>query len=396
MKPSKIMDALDLAWACNEKGLTFVPLFAGEAGLGKSALCKAWVKKKQLENPKFGFIDLRLNYLEPPDMIGRPVEQRIDGILRTVYAIPGMWPTEGEGLLLFEEPNRASSSVMSGLMQVLTEHAVHDHKLPKGWIKAAAINPENSAAYDVNTMDIALKDRFSIFEIEYDHAEFEAFAKKSKWHRNVISFIESGNWIYKKPDELKDGAKYVAPRTFDYLQNAEQAGVEMNPDMHKEVSIAQLGQHIGSMYHKFVFDIRPVTAEDLLKDKKSALERLKKFADPNSYKNDIVSVTVSSVLEAFPEKIDEQTLVDVVMSISADQGCSMLVSGIRKVETYNAENPTKKIETTLVDRIDLDSPKCDQELRKYLKENTAKSSMKTKTAKTKAKAEDKDADKEVK
>ena len=376
MKPSKILNALDLAWACRQKGVTFIPLFSGEAGLGKSAFAKLWVKKMREKDSEFGFIDARLNYLEPPDMIGRPVEERVDGILRTMYALPDLWPTKGSGLILFEEVNRANSSVMSGLMQVLTDRTIHNHRLPEGWVMAACINGDENGNYDVNSMDVALKDRFSIFDIEYDHQEFVNFIKGAKWHRNVIAYVESGTWTYRRSDEVKDKGKYIAPRTFEYLNNAEQAGVENDPEMHKEVSIAQLGLLAGAEYHKFVFDIRPVTAEDLLKNKEDALKRLKKFADPNNYKNDVVSVTVSSVLDNYPEKLDTQTFIDVIMSIPADQGVSMMSTAIKKIEMFNAENPDKKIVNELSVRIDKKDPNHDKALRTYWKANLSEKAAK--------------------
>jgi chromosomal replication initiation ATPase DnaA len=53
MKPIQIMAMLDLALAARKAGKVFNPMFTGEAGLGKSEICQAWVKKQRQKNPVF-------------------------------------------------------------------------------------------------------------------------------------------------------------------------------------------------------------------------------------------------------------------------------------------------------------------------------------------------------
>ncbi len=204
MKPSKIHEALDMAFAARKIGKTLNPLFAGAAGIGKSEICQQWVKEQQKRNKDFKFIDLRIAYMEAPDLIGFP-EKEIDsnGTPRTAHLLPDFWPTDpnSEGLILLEEPNRGTTAVMNCLMQILTDRKVHKYELPKGWIIAAAINPD-SAEYDVNTMDTALRNRFAEFEVEYDHPTFCAYMESSKWHDTIQNFVKSGTWVYKDAAHL--------------------------------------------------------------------------------------------------------------------------------------------------------------------------------------------------
>src|ERR1017187_4399505 len=90
----------------------FIPLFTGEAGLGKSQIVQQWVKKQQLRNPNFIFVDLRIAYMEAPDMIGLPENEiTSDGARITCHYQPDFWPRDpkAEGLILFEEPNRGTT-----------------------------------------------------------------------------------------------------------------------------------------------------------------------------------------------------------------------------------------------------------------------------------------------
>lgn len=336
MKPSQIPVILDLAWKARLEGEIFNPLFTGEAGLGKSAIVQQWVKKKQEQNPNFYFLDLRCAYLEAPDMIGFPEKVKIEingkEIWTTIHAIPEFWPMEegDEGLILLEEPNRGTTGVLNTLMQVLTDRKVHLHKLPEKVIIAGCINPD-TAEYDVNSMDTALKDRFEEFEIEYDHLSFHDYMIQSKWDEDVIRFFgESGIWVYKTSDQIGEGQKYIAPRTISKINAAMKAGVKQHRQTHWIVSNSILGKEIGNEFNKFCYDQAPVTAKEILADKKKALKRLETQCDENDYKGDMVAMTVESIIKEYggqnakDGEIDEATMADVARIIPKDQAIVLI------------------------------------------------------------------------
>jgi hypothetical protein len=344
MKPIRILDTLVLAYKAGKLGHQFNPLFTGDAGLGKSDVCKLFVEIMRSKgfpehgikpNPNYGFLDLRAAYMEAPDFIGFPEsENDKNGVRRTVHNIPEFWPMDpdSEGLILLEEPNRATTGVMNCMMQLLTDNKVHKYELPKGWIKAGAINPD-TAEYDVNAMDAALKNRFEEYEIEFDFVSFSDYIAKKNWDTTVQAFINSGAWVYKGTQQLADGAKYISPRTWSKVNAAEKAGLRSDRILHSETVRSILGKDIGNEYHKFCYDEAPVTAKDLLDDKKAALKRLEKQSDVNNYKGDMISVTVESItlnyscqLKDKPSegKVGEETMAEVAKIIPADQAINLI------------------------------------------------------------------------
>jgi hypothetical protein len=332
MKPSNIFTVLDLAYESRKQGRALNPIFTGEAGLGKSEITQAWVKKQRERNSEFGFLDLRIAYMEAPDLIGFPSEGKDQtGLGRTFHLLPEFWPTSGEGLILLEEPNRGTTGVMNCLMQLLTDFKVHNYTLPKGWMIAACINPDSSE-YDVNTMDTALKDRFVEFEIEFDHVGFLDFIDKAAWHESIQMFVGSGIWTYKTSKEIGKDGKYISPRTWSKMNAAELAGLNKNRQMHRIVSQSVLGKDIGNEYHKFCYDSAPVTAQDILKDKKSAFSRLKDQSDPSKYQGDMIAATVESIEKNYgglkkdckPDQIDEDTMAEVAKIIPADHAVNLI------------------------------------------------------------------------
>lgn len=336
MKPIKIFDILDLAFEARKQGQVFNPLFTGEAGLGKSAIVQQWVAKKRLTNPNFFFKDLRIAYMEAPDMIGFPDVEEKNGVKRTVHSIPEFWPDaeltpDLKGLILLEEPNRGTTGVMNCLMQVLTDRKIHKLKIPDGVIIAGCINPD-SAEYDVNHMDAALKNRFEEFAVEYDHLSFSSYIEENKWHEDIIMFVNQGIWIYKPTSELAENATYISPRTWEKVNAALQAGIKKDRIMHRLVMCSILGRDIGNEFHKASFEEAPVTAKDILTDKSSALKRLKKQSHKDHYRGDMIAATVESICRNYgglkedckEDQIDEATMVEVAKIIPADQTLVMI------------------------------------------------------------------------
>jgi hypothetical protein len=254
----------------------------------------------------------------------------IDGKQRQINALPEFWPTSGEGLILLEEPNRGTTGVMNTLMQILTDRKIgNNYSVPDGWIFAGCINPE-SAEYDVNHMDIALKNRFEEFEIEYDGVTFMEYIERNNWSETIQLFINSGAWVYKKSSEVPQGSPYISPRTWSKLDNAEKAGLKDDMNLHRIVSMSILGKQLGDEYWKFCHKESPVVARDILNNKKEALIRLKKQSDPNNYKGDMISITVESIIKNYgglkPKKdqISEADMADVARIIMSDHALNLI------------------------------------------------------------------------
>jgi len=344
VKPIRILDVLQLAYKARKEDQVYNPLFTGDAGLGKSAICQLFVEKMKTTgfpeqgipaNPDYGFLDLRIAYMEAPDLIGFPEsETDKNGVRRTVHNLPEFFPTDPEwqGLILLEEPNRGTTGVMNCLMQMLTDRQIHKYKFPKGAIFAGCINPD-TAEYDVNAMDAALRNRFEEYEIEYDPISFMDYIEKSNYNQSIQMFISSGTWIFRSTDQIAEGGKYISPRTWSKVNAAEIAGVRDDRRLHSETMRSILGKDIGQEYHKFCYDEAPVTNKDLLEDIKKALKRLEKQSDVSNYKGDMIAVTVESIIQNYSctlkddvckSQVGETTMAEVAKIIPSDQAINLI------------------------------------------------------------------------
>lgn len=374
MKPSQIHNILDLARVIRKQGRKWNPLFTGAPGLGKSEIVQEWCRNKGLP-----FVDLRLALLEAPDLTGFPQIQEVNGRARTINALPEFWPDEmsaPEGVLLLEEPNRGQTSVMNAIMQLLTDRKVGKYTLPPGWIIVGCINPEGGGC-DVNTMDDALKDRFEPFTVNYDKLTFVDYMKEQEWDNRLILFVENSLWSYVAPEDVgtSTGNKYISPRTMSKVNAALKADIP--EDIQLEVFSAEFGDNVGKAFYSFLHNESPVTFHDITKNKRSALKRLEKFADPNNCKNGHLAITEQSIIED-GLNIDDALLVDILMVLPAEKAVS-LVKGLtlaRKDSKLIAEGKVKVPNDEILDRIVVDYPKVNEMMKASLAVKKEKSKKK--------------------
>lgn len=174
-------------------------LLEGPTGVGKSELVQQTADALGIAAEV-----LDLSLLEPSDLVGLPV---IAGG-RTTYARPRVLPSDGAGILLLEELNRAERYVQQPALQLLSARRLHDYVLPEGWCVMAAINPDGGD-YQVAPMDPALRARFLNVSVRPDRAAWISWAEANNVHPSVLKLARVHDHF------LND----VAPRTWTYLSS---------------------------------------------------------------------------------------------------------------------------------------------------------------------------------
>lgn len=330
MKPSKIKEVMDLTYAAVMAGERFIPLFVSPPGIGKSEIVQQWCKENNLP-----MLDVRLAYLDAPDLIGYPIVREVNGRQRMSHATPDMWPDEGPVVVFLDEPNRGATAVMNAVMQMLTDKKIHQYTFPENTIFVAAINPEDEH-HDVNHMDSALRNRFTVYDVDYNKKDFIAFMKAAKWHKDVINFVESGAFEYKRPEDVGQtaGNIYVSPRSFSKANAALQSGFNMTKELERETWKAVLGTNMGNAFYEFRNEETPVTYSDLVNDLPKALAKLEKYADPKNNKNGHLSITCSELVEN-AEMVTNDLLTQVCLVLPADLFPNLIIRIEKATNRYN-------------------------------------------------------------
>ena len=319
---------LDAALKANEKGLRFFPLLTGEAGIGKSEIAQAWAKA---QGDDFKFIDVRIAYLEGPDMVG--MIYVVNGV--THYAIPEFWPTSGRGVICFEEVNRGAQGTQNALMQILTDMKVGKLKLPDTFFCMGIINPDQG--YDVNMMDPALRNRFVEYKLSFDKKTFIQFARNSSWSERLVAFLEV-YWDFIPAAQLKENATYVSPRSLSKLNILESIGINEGRLFDATV-YSVFGTELGNIYLAYCQKDQPVLVQDIIDDEQKALARLKTLSEAKyGYRGDLISASVDSIVSGFEmNKLDLNLIIKLESVLRRDVFITM-VAGLpsRKIEGLNS------------------------------------------------------------
>jgi hypothetical protein len=147
---------------------------------------------------------LDLSLLEPPDLVGLPVIK--EG--RTHYASPAELPSQGRGVLMLEELNRAEIPVMQPALQLLSARRLHAYELPEGWTCVAAVNPEDGD-YQVNRLDPALRSRFLQLSVCADRDTWLGWATRANVHPVIARLVR----------DHADVFDHASPRSWTYASD---------------------------------------------------------------------------------------------------------------------------------------------------------------------------------
>jgi len=338
-----IKKIMDLTWKVNSSKGRTIPCFSGPSGIGKSQGIHQWVGDMQKQYPGFRMIDLRGATIDASDTRGLPWKDEKTN--QTVFLPPDFLPKSGFGILFIDEINRSPTPVMNCFMELFTEKRIGNYYLPndpaKGmWIIATAINPADSEAYDVNTMDAALANRVVRYDVRFDGASFKKYARANNWSDSVCNFLDSGEWVYKEPGS-GDG-HYISPRTFEELSDMEHAGAKDDAELHNDICLALLGKNIGNTYWAFCHKTKPVVYSDLEKEyhkvgrKKDKIQSMASIKDFSAYadvtktgaaRGDLINSTVQSFLNQAAkgvDKVDQDLLEAVCLVLPADQAAALI------------------------------------------------------------------------
>src|SRR5262249_48906663 len=225
-------------------------LLVGTHGIGKSEILEQAAAELGI-----GYIVRDLSLMEPPDLVGMP---KSDGKV-TRYLPPAFLPTDGKGLLVFEELNRCPSYMRGPCLQLLTARCLNDYQLPKGWLPVAAINPAD-ADYEVEELDPALLSRFTCVRVVPDKKEWLAWGEARGLHQDVLGYVASD------PKIFSDTNPRSWTKVSRHLRAAEEEGAAKNI---LEAAVAGcVGTERAVAFHKHRKGVveTPPTAKELLGD----------------------------------------------------------------------------------------------------------------------------------
>jgi len=153
----------------------------GTHGIGKTEMVQQIAEAKGYQ---WAYI-APAQFEEMGDLVGMPAIE--NG--KTVFSSPDWVPTtEGPGILLIDDVNRADDRILRGIMQLLQNYELVSWKLPPLWQIVLTANPDGGD-YSVTPMDNAMLTRMMHITMNFDPKAWAIWAEKNGVDSRCINFV---------------------------------------------------------------------------------------------------------------------------------------------------------------------------------------------------------------
>jgi hypothetical protein len=216
----------DLAVKAIEANLraNLVSFLWGKPGIGKTAIVRKVAKRMKLP-----VIEVRAAERDPVDLRGIPFVR--DG--RTHWALPNEFPTDGAGILFFDEFCQAPQSVQNVFSRLL-DRAEDGYRLPDGYRMIGASNRMEDRA-GTTQMPTQLRNRLIHLHVEADLGTWETWAIGADIRPEIIAFhrlrCATGNQLLQAFD--RNAFSFPTCRSWAYVSQQ----MDAQPDPEVEMSV---------------------------------------------------------------------------------------------------------------------------------------------------------------
>ena len=190
-------------------------MIRGRHGVGKSELVYQYAARKGLP-----VVERRVSQMTEGDLVGLPV---IDDN-RTAWNPPDWFKDACERpvVLFLDEVDRGTQEVRQGTFQLTDSRALNGHKLHPDTVVFAAVNGGiHAAQYQVNDMDPAELDRWTVFDVEPTVEDWLTYARNDgKVHALICDFINDQKNHLEHTGEFEPGRVYPSRRSWKRLSDA--------------------------------------------------------------------------------------------------------------------------------------------------------------------------------
>ena len=224
-------------------------LLMGPPGIGKTQIMEQIARECEI-----GLVSYTITHHTRQSAIGLPyIEEKTYGgqkkhvteytMSEIVAAIYDKIEETGlkEGILFLDEINCVSETLAPAMLQFLQYKTFGNHKIPDGWIIAAAGNPPEYNK-SVRDFDIATLDRVKKVNVEADFGVWKEYAKQVDVHPAILSYLTARPQHFYQVETTVDGKIFATPRGWEdlsgFLQVYEKIGLVCDRDV-----VSQYIQH---------------------------------------------------------------------------------------------------------------------------------------------------------
>lgn len=241
-------------------------LLMGPPGIGKTQIMEQVARECQI-----GLVSYTITHHTRQSAIGLPfISEKVYGgeskhvteytMSEIVAAIYDKMEATGlkEGILFIDEINCVSETLAPAMLQFLQYKTFGNHKIPDGWIIAAAGNPPEYNK-SVRDFDIATLDRVKKIDVEADFGVWKEYAKQAEIHPAIISYLTAKPQYFYQVETTVDGKIFATPRGWEdlsrFLEVYEKIGLACDRDVVKQyIQHAKISKDFANyleLYYKY-------------------------------------------------------------------------------------------------------------------------------------------------
>lgn len=224
-------------------------LLMGPPGIGKTAIMEQAAKECGV-----GLVSYTITHHTRQSAIGLPeivkktyggremtvTEYTMSEIVASVYDCMERTGKK-EGILFIDEINCVSETLAPVMLALLQNKTFGNHRIPDGWVLAAAGNPLKYNK-SVREFDIVTLDRVREIRIEPDCDAWLKYAWKNKIHQSIISYLSLKKQNFYTVENTGESKDFVTARGWEDLSRLIESYEELDVSVTEEL--------IGQFIHK--------------------------------------------------------------------------------------------------------------------------------------------------
>lgn len=222
-----------------------------------------------------------------------------------------------EGILFIDEINCVSETMAPMMLQFLQCKTFGNHKIPEGWIIAAAGNPPEFNK-SVREFDVVTLDRIKMIPVEADFSVWKEYAYQESIHPAIISYLDVKNQNFCQIETTVDGKLFATPRGWEDLSRLIEVYEKIGKPVDRDV-IFQYIQHPAiskdfanylELYYKYENQYQ---VDEVLKGviREDVCEKLAKA--PFDEKLSVIGLVLSKLGSMFKEAMEQESYTEVLM-----------------------------------------------------------------------------------
>ena len=218
----ELKNAIEATYRLNQTtGRSKTLMVWGPPGVGKSEA----VRQVEIDGEVLPVVDIRLSTVTPEDLKGLPVAND-DGDVRLRQL--GLLPSDDnfKGIILFDEVNTASSTIMAQAYQIFLENTIGEWKKPKDAIIVACGNRAQDNGVTTPIPD-PLKNRCTHVVLDKNAKSFIQYAEEKGLDERVIAVIQANQeLVHKVPQDTEANPAFPTPRSWETVSDFLKMGLD--------------------------------------------------------------------------------------------------------------------------------------------------------------------------